>query len=96
MNNSIDPKKFVCILMIAVVVVVLGMYSSYTKYGLSVALLPSVISNIGIGLLFSEISTGTIAVVNLSDWKKIEIGACGKLALLFMAVGGVANSFVGG
>ncbi|MBB3168725.1 hypothetical protein [Simiduia aestuariiviva] len=96
MSENIAQKRPIYFLVFAVVTLVLGSYLSYANLGLSLALIPPVISYIGIALLFIEIATGNIALVNISDWNKVEIGIYGKLALFFMAIGGVANSFVVG
>ena len=78
----------------AVAIFILGIYFSYVSVGLSIALIPSVISSIGISFLFTEMATGNIEIVNLIEWKKIEIGAFGKLSLLFTVFGGLVNSAV--
>ena len=96
MSEKFETKKPKYFLTFAVVVLVLGSYFSYASLGVTVALIPAVISYIGIALLFAELANGNIALVNLSDWQKIEISAYGKLALLFMAIGGLINGFVGG
>ncbi|WP_162926403.1 hypothetical protein [Teredinibacter purpureus] len=96
MSKNVARKKATYFLVFALVMVALGAYSTYAGMGFSIGLIPQVISYIGIALLFTEAATGNIAIVNLSEWKKVEIGVYGKLALLFLAVGGLTNSFAMG
>ena len=87
------PKYFY---LVGILVFIFGVYSSYINWGLSLAIIPVVISYLGVAFLFSEMATGNVTVINLSKWRDIEIGMFGKLALLFMAVGASTSSFVAG
>lgn len=93
--NDIDiRKKPTYLLPIAAVVFVLGANASYGSVGFSALLIPAIISYLGFVCLLAELATGNIAIINLREWNKIEIGIYGKLALLLMVIGGLARDLL--
>lgn len=82
------------LLPIAIAVLIFGIYEAYLEFGWSWSLVPDIVSIVALTCLIMEMATGEMAIVDLRQWDKIQIGLFGKLAVPLFLLGACLNLFI--